>query len=212
VAQAVIISLRNAARYYRDEPHQIEAFDYLQGKVPANILEEFARLYRRKSIPESGIAIIKEFESCELSSYRDPLSGGLPITIGWGSTRRKDGRAFLLGETISQQEADDLLMEQIKEEFMPALKRIPFWSEMEEEMQGALLSFSYNLGARFYGSHGFQTITKCLQNKTWADVPNALLLYVNPGTKVTEGLRRRRKAEGDLWGKGLDKYLSKSKG
>jgi lysozyme len=28
--------------------------------------------------------LIKEFEGCRLNAYPDPLSGGLPITIGWG--------------------------------------------------------------------------------------------------------------------------------
>jgi len=31
------------------------------------------------------------------------------------------------------------------------------------------------------------------------------MLYVNPGTSVTEGLRRRRKSEGILWNFGLSK-------
>ena len=61
------------------------------------------------------------------------------------------------------------------------------------------LSFSYNLGARFYGSSGFNTITRVLKNREWDNVPNALYLYRNPGTNVEAGLARRRKAEGKLW-------------
>jgi lysozyme len=36
---------------------------------------------------------------------------------------------------------------------------------MNENQQGALLSFAYNLGARFYGSSGFNTITRVLRIK-----------------------------------------------
>jgi lysozyme len=127
------------------------------------------------------------------------LTGGAPITIGWGSTRRKDGTGFIMGNTITQQEADDLLMFDIETKFIPALQKIPYWNEMNENQQGALLSFAYNLGANFYGSPNFNTITRVLKNKEWDKVPDALYLYRNPGSNVEAGLARRRKAEGDLW-------------
>ena len=50
--------------------------------------------------------LIKEFEGCHLQAYPDPLSGGLPITIGWGTTRKGDGSAFRLGDKITQAQAD----------------------------------------------------------------------------------------------------------
>jgi hypothetical protein len=76
---------------------------------------------------------------------------------------------------------------------------------MAEEQVGALLSFAYNLGANFYGSEGFETISRRLRNKEWDLVDEALLLYVNPGSDVEEGLKRRRVAEGVLWSKGARK-------
>jgi lysozyme len=127
------------------------------------------------------------------------LTGGAPITIGWGSTRRKDGTGFIMGNVITQEEADDLFFYDIEQRFLPSLQRIPYWDEMNENQQGALLSFAYNLGAGFYGSSNFNTITRVLKNKEWNKVPDALYLYHNPGTNVAEGLKRRRKAEGDLW-------------
>jgi lysozyme len=127
------------------------------------------------------------------------LTGGAPITIGWGSTSRKDGTGFIMGNTITQQEADDLLMFDIETKFIPALQKIPYWNEMNENQQGALLSFAYNLGANFYGGPNFNTITRVLKNKEWDKVPDALYLYRNPGSNVEAGLARRRKAEGDLW-------------
>ncbi len=127
------------------------------------------------------------------------MTGGAPITIGWGSTRRKDGTGFMMGNTITQQEADDLLMFDIETKFIPALQKILYWNEMNENQQGALLSFAYNLGAHFYGGSNFNTITRVLKNKEWDKVPDALYLYRNPGSNVEAGLARRRKAEGDLW-------------
>ena len=134
-----------------------------------------------------------------MQGYPDPLSGNLPITIGWGSTRDLNGKPFKLGQKISQKVADDLLINQIKNEFLPTLSRIPYWSEMSDGKRAALLSFSYNLGASFYGSGDFTTISNRLKNKEWDKVPDALYLYRNPGSNVEAGLARRRKAEGKLW-------------
>jgi lysozyme len=146
-----------------------------------------------------GIKLIKEFEGCHLKAYPDPLSGNLPITIGWGSTRKKDGSPFKLGDAITQQEADELLITQCINQFLPSLSKIPYWNEMNDNQRGALLSFAYNLGAGFYGSGNFNTITSRLKNKEWDKVPDALYLYRNPGSNVEAGLARRRKAEGKLW-------------
>lgn len=143
--------------------------------------------------------LIQEFEGCHLTAYPDPLTGGLPITIGWGSTRDMNGKPFQMGQKISQSVADGLLINQIKNEFIPALAKIPYWDEMNENQRGALLSFAYNLGANFYGSSGFNTITRTLRDRRWNDVPKVLEMYRNPGTSVEKGLLRRRKAEGKLW-------------
>ena len=206
------IKFIDAVKYHKDLPHQIDAWNFLQATVHKEVLDEFARRYRNEKIeptleglPESGIYLIKEFEGCHLSAYYDPLTGSLPITIGWGSTRRKDGSRFMIGNKISQAEADDLLYYQLRKEFLPSLQKIPYWNEMNENQQGALLSFAYNLGAGFYGSTNFNTITKALKEKRWGDIPAALELYRNPGSKVEKGLLRRRKAEGALWASGLSK-------
>ena len=200
------IKFTDAAKYFVGEPQQIDAFEYLQANIPPEVVEEFARRYRNKptttaknTLPEEGVKLIKEFEGCHLSAYYDPLTGGLPVTIGWGSTRNTNGVPFSITEKISQYEADNLLYDQLKKEYLPPLTRIPHWNEMSDNQKGALLSFAYNLGANFYGSKGFSTITSVLKNKEWDKVPEVLYLYRNPGTRVEAGLARRRKAEGKLW-------------
>ena len=156
-------------------------------------------------LPKAGIDLIKRFEGCHLKAYPDPLTGGKPYTVGWGSTRNKDGEPFELGETITQAWADELLNHQLLTAYLPPLSKIPYFTEMSEEQVGALLSFAYNLGAHFYGSEGFETISRRLRNKEWDLVDEALLLYRNPGSNVEEGLKRRRVAEGALWSKGAVK-------
>lgn len=134
-----------------------------------------------------------------MNAYPDPLTGGLPITIGWGSTKDFNGDYFKLGRKITQEYANKLLEFDLKNRFLPTLQKIPYWGEMNDNQRGALLSFSYNLGAGFYGSPNFNTITRVLKNKEWDKVPNALYLYRNPGSNVEAGLLRRRVAEGKLW-------------
>lgn len=207
-----MIKFLDAVEHHKDLPHQIEAWEFLQRTVHKEVLDEFARLYRNEKItvdssglPEEGVKLIKEFEGCKLKAYYDPASGGLPITIGWGSTRRKDGSLFMIGNTITQEEADDLLYYQLKKDYLPPLEKIPYWNEMNDKMRSALLDFGYNLGANFYNSNGFNTISRVLKNKEWDKVPETLKLYRNPGSSVEAGLLRRRTAEGNLFKKGLDK-------
>ena len=219
------VDLHNFFQFYDERnPNHVKAVQWLEDNLPVEYLGdnvEWAEIFRGKKtsaapapaaaaapvtggddVPMMGIKLIKEFEGCHLKAYPDPLTGNLPITIGWGSTRKKDGSPFKLGDQITQQEADELLITQCKNQFLPALRKIPHWNEMSDGKRGALLSFAYNLGAGFYGGDNFNTITKRLKNKEWDMVPDALYLYRNPGSNVEAGLARRRKAEGEAWKKG----------
>jgi len=170
-----------------------------------------AKVEEKKSgsgvLPAAGVELIKKFEGLHdlrddgmVYAYPDPLSGNLPITIGWGSTKDIDGSAFELGDKISREKADLLLEHQLRTSYLSVLeKTIPYWYDMNDNQHGALLSFAYNLGAYFYGGDNFQTITRVLKHKEWEKVPDAMYLYRNPGTSVEAGLTRRRQAEGDLW-------------
>jgi len=90
-------------------------------------------------------------------------------------------------------------MLQIEKVFLPEMEKIPVWNELNANQQGALLSFSYNLGEYFYGNSGFNAITTVLKNKQWDQIEQTLILYRNPGTNVEAGLKRRREAEAKLF-------------
>jgi GH24 family phage-related lysozyme (muramidase) len=163
-------------------------------------------------VPQQAITLIQQFEGCHRTSsaddlihaYPDPLSGGAPWTIGWGSTRYPDGRLVGPNDAISREVADSIFVANLQAGYwQPLVGRIPHWGAMNAEMRSALCSFAYNLGGDFYGSGGFTTISACLAERRWRDLPAALLLYVNPGSAVEVGLRRRRQAEADLWMAGL---------
>lgn len=152
--------------------------------------------------------MIKEFEDFEPKAYPDPGTGGLPITIGWGSTRNFDGKPFKLGDTMDREYGDRLFDHQIRTDYLPRIQKIPYWNEMNDKMRSALLSFAYNNGAAFYGATGFDTITRVLMNKEWHKVADAMKLYYNPyDLKVRDGLLRRRIKEGKLWNEGLNEIM-----
>lgn len=164
------------------------------------------------SVPSEAIRLIQEFEGCHrldpddglVHAYPDPLTNAEPWTIGWGNTVYPDGRRVGPSDAISREQADQVFTTILEREtWQPISRTIPFWSEMHDLMRSALCSFAYNLGSGFYGAGGFDTISRMLREKRWPQVPDALLLYVNPGTAVEAGLRRRRTAEGDLWRQGL---------
>ena len=151
---------------------------------------------------EAALRLIAEFEGFVDHAYPDPASGGEPWTIGYGFTSL-DGRPVQPGDTISQAEGDAQLLSGVNGCARYLAGTIPYWSSMAADQQCALISFAWNLGEDFYGSTGFDTISRLLRQKDWSGVPAGLLLYCDPGTAVSDGLLRRRQAEAQLWTQGM---------
>jgi GH24 family phage-related lysozyme (muramidase) len=202
------IRLLDLFRYYRQLPHQSAALSELEeaiNRANPHILGRDQAWFKtwstggKQQDTSAAIKLIQEFEGCHLEAYLCPA--GIP-TIGWGNTRHVDGRPVKLGDKITSIEADMMLRREV-DRIIEKLRIIPHWNEMSAGQQSALISFGYNLGASFYGAQGFETITKRLKEKDWAKVPDALLLYRNPGSSFEAGLKRRREAEGRLWLQGL---------
>ena len=202
------IRLLDLFKYYKQLPHQSAALSELEEALlkadPALLnrdqawFKTWSQGGKQQDINE-GVKLIQEFEGCHLEAYLCPA--GVP-TIGWGNTRHIDGKPVKLGDKVTGIEADMMLRREI-DRIIEKLRIIPHWNEMSAGQQSALISFGYNLGASFYGAQGFETITKRLREKDWAKVPDALLLYRNPGSKFEAGLKRRREAEGRLWLQGM---------
>ncbi|MBX2866071.1 MAG: peptidoglycan-binding protein [Leptolyngbyaceae cyanobacterium MAG.088] len=152
------------------------------------------------SIPDAAIDLIKTFEGLRLDAYPDPGSAdGLPITIGYGSTRKQDGSPFKLGDSLTRSEAEALLIWDLENRFLPPQENIPTWARMDDNQRGAILSFAYNLGAAFYGGSNFQTITRVLREGIWNEIEAAFVLYRNPNSAVEAGLLKRRLTETEVF-------------
>ncbi len=210
MANQAPITLQQLFKYYKALPHQTAAIQQLEADLAKNGYDAVMRRDRdwfqtwsqdgKQTDLAPAIKLIKEFEGCHLSAYPDPLSGGDPWTIGYGTTRYSGGVPVKRGDKINVIEADMLLRLEIDRIADKLRSTVPHWNVMDDNQRSALVSFAYNLGAGFYGSAGFETITRCLRDRDWAAVPAAFELYRNPGTNVEAGLLRRRRAEGKLWG------------
>jgi GH24 family phage-related lysozyme (muramidase) len=148
-----------------------------------------------------ALVLIKEFEGCRLEAYPDPGTGGAPWTIGWGTTTYYDGTPVRKGDTISQELADAMLACRVWVDGLALARKVPGWDALNANQRAALVSFTYNVGPAWFGGEGFTSITARVRDARWAEVPAALMLYVNPGSPAEAGLKRRRRAEGALWAK-----------
>ena len=201
------ISLPDFFKYYKGTVEQKEAIVLLESQMPLSLLADdsaWVIKYREQPevppsvVPAQCLDIISEFEGFSPVPYLCPA--GIP-TIGYGATYYTDGRQVQMNDpVITKPQGRQMLEVMVEKDFWGVLKNtIPFWDEMNDNQRSALTSFGYNLGARFFGSPGFSTISACLRDHAWNEVPGALMLYVNPGSAFEAGLRRRREAEGNLW-------------
>ena len=212
MAKLTIDEFENFFRFYKGsdggQPQQSDAIGILYEAMPLSLLAEKAQWIERYretppapvstgGIPDAAVQLIKEFEGFRSCPYNDGVG---VATIAFGATFYQDGRAVGFGDPcLTEQEGEDLLKYHLQYFWGIQESTIPYWEEMSDGQKGCLLSFSFNIGAHFYGSGGCNTITGALRDKRWGDVPDALRLYVNPGTSVEAGLRRRREAEIELW-------------
>lgn len=135
----------------------------------------------------TGLDIVKKFEGFSTTAYKCPA--GI-WTIGYGSTRNKNGNPIKKGDTITKSEAEALLIRDFnacKDE----LKKDKNLSKLSENAIDALTSLCYNIGiGAFKRSKCYKAIvandleTVC---KEWD--------WFKANGKFMKGLARRRIAE-----------------
>ena len=146
-------------------------------------------------ITQRAIDLIKASEGCKLSAYVDPATGGEPITIGYGNTKYEDGSKVKLGDKITQDRANSLLLlivEGFKNNVLKLLTK-----ELNDNQLGALTSFAYNCGlANLKSSTLLKKVNANPNDKTIAD---EFAKWNKANGKVMNGLTIRRKKESDLY-------------
>lgn len=144
-------------------------------------------------INSDGINLIRNFEGCRYIAY-DDLQPNVTITnisqvkgtltIGYGHISGvKVGQAISLTQAINMLRSDLVIYE--KE--VTRIVKLP----LNENQFSALVSFTYNCGAG--------NLKTLAANRSLTQIADALLLYNKSKGKVLEGLKRRRKAERELF-------------
>lgn len=131
-----------------------------------------------------GVSLIKSFEGCRLNAYKCPAG---VWTIGYGHTA-----GVHQGDTISQEEAEDLLRNDLIKYESYVLKYNDIYKFNQNQFD-ALVSFTYNCGAG-----NLKNLTKN-GTRTIAQISTKMLLYNKSGGVTLKGLRRRRNAEKELF-------------
>jgi lysozyme len=135
------------------------------------------------------IDLIKKYEGYRSEAYICPA--GVP-TIGYGATMWPDGKKVQIGQKITMQQAEQLL---IWEANQKAKAILPV--NVNQNQADALISFAYNLGV---GALNRSTLMRKVRlNPNDPTIRDEFMKWVNAGGKVLKGLVRRRKEEADLY-------------
>lgn len=132
-----------------------------------------------------GIALIKSAEGLRLKAYPDPGTGGLPWTIGYGSTS-----GVTRNMAITEAQAEQMLGADLVrfERIVERLVRVP----LNQGQFDALVSFTYNVGE---GNFTKSTLLRQLNAGDTAGAAEQFSRWVHAGGKVLPGLVKRRAAE-----------------
>lgn len=141
------------------------------------------------------IAIVKRFEGLRLNSYQD--SAGI-WTIGYGTTRI-NGAPVTRGMTITQAQADQLLLDTLNADAAAAVKRNTK-SLITQSMFDALTCFTYNVGQ---GTYAKSTLLQELNSSKYLESANQFGQFnkatIDGVKQPLPGLTARRTAEKDLF-------------
>ena len=149
-----------------------------------------------------GIPIIKKYEGLKLQAYICPA--GLP-TIGYGNTFYENGSKVVMGDKISIERADSLLISTVQQFEISVRKLVK--KTLNDNQIGALTSFAYNVGigkpkTRFSPASGFTGSTllkKVNANPNDPTIRAEFMKWTKAGGKVLNGLVKRRQEEADLY-------------
>ena len=119
---------------------------------------------------------------------------GVP-TIGFGSTFYPDGRRVKLGDKITLQEAESILLHDIKRFQKEVSSSVKI--EITNNQLSALISFTYNVGASAFRKSTL--LRKVNANPTDITIHNEFMRWTRAGGKVLPGLVKRRAEESKLY-------------
>ncbi|MGE6604850.1 lysozyme [Lysinibacillus fusiformis] len=147
-------------------------------------------------VSSKGLSLVKKWEGFYSKAYIDPVG---VVTIGYGTTKWVDGSKVKMGQTITAQQALDLLERQVNEH----ASTIPQYVKrtLSQSQFDALASFQYNLGKHILAKN--PTLVNALNRGDWVTATQQMLLYnkgrVGGVLQVLRGLDNRRREEVQLF-------------
>ncbi len=144
-----------------------------------------------KKISNKCLDLVKEFEGCRLTAYRDEVG---VWTIGYGITSsdfKITKKIIRKGMKISKETAEKWLSKALTKKYLPLVLKYDKQYDFNQNEIDALVSFAYNIGS----------IKQLTANGTRsrATIASKMLQYNKAGGRVYNGLTRRRKAERALF-------------
>ncbi len=142
------------------------------------------------NISDEGIALIKKFEGCRLTSYPDPATGGVPWTIGYGSTFNVHP-----GMTITAADAEARLRMDLSQ-FERGVTVAVAGKPTTQHQFDAMVSFAFNVGLENLRN---STLLRKHCTGDFAGAAEQFSRWTKAAGKVMSGLVRRRAAEALLY-------------
>lgn len=140
-------------------------------------------------LSQRGIDLIKQFEGYSSKAYPDPATGGVPWTIGYGTTK-----GVKPGMVITAEQAEKMLRNDVAkfESGVSALLKVA----TTQNQFDAMVSLAYNIGL---GNFGKSTLLRKHNEKCYSCAANQFPVWNRAAGKVMNGLTRRRNAERALY-------------
>lgn len=140
-------------------------------------------------LSQKGIELIKQFEGYSSKAYPDPATGGVPWTIGYGTTR-----GVKPGMVITAEQAEKMLRDDVAkfESGVSSLITAP----TTQGQFDAMVSLAYNIGL---GNFGKSTLLKKHNARCYTCAADQFRVWNRANGKVMNGLTRRRAAERQVY-------------
>jgi len=174
-------------------------------RINKSLMGEVVVASKGLTTSQRGIDLIHSFESFQPNAYKDPGSAnGLPITIGWGSTRDASGNPIKLGTVWTREQADAQFARDLRS-FEVGVNMLLQGTPTTQNQFDALVSFAYNVGLdidddKVAEGLGDSTLLRKHLGGDYAGAKAAFASWKYNDGKVMNGLIRRRAEEAKLYG------------
>ena len=136
---------------------------------------------------KKGIDLIKKYEGCELKAYKCPA--GI-VTIGYGNTFYENKAPIKMGDQITKERAEQLLLNLLPKYEATVNRNIR--RPLTQNEYDSLISFCWNCGSS-------ETLFNLVNSRDPNTVEWWKTHYIKGGGVILNGLVKRRSEEANLY-------------